>query len=122
MTLPVRLRRLLDALPVGATVSLTREAIQDLLAHGTDELEDLGLAVDMTAREVGVLLSRSQNTVRRWLESGELRGYKLRGREWRVTRQAIVDFQTRERIGPKGDGDDIDLGGWRNHRSTAANR
>ena len=43
--------------------------------------------------EVAEIFGRHPNTVRDWLQSGQIRGYKLRGKEWRVPRAAIRGFQ-----------------------------
>jgi excisionase family DNA binding protein len=47
------------------------------------------LTVEQCAQEVGL----DENTVRRLLRSGDLPGYKLGYRSWRIPRQALDDFK-----------------------------
>jgi excisionase family DNA binding protein len=55
-----------------------------------------GLA-DLSVPEVAHALGRAPSTVRAWCAAGEIEGaYKLRGREWRVTRAALRAWQDRQ--------------------------
>lgn len=54
---------------------------------------------DLSVEDAGAILDRAPSTIRGWLANGELRGYKRRGREWRIPRSAIVEFQEQERRG-----------------------
>ena len=104
-----RFREALEEMPVGTAITLSREKLIQLL--GGSELgsqtvssrEDSAPVVDLSVRQVAALYGKSPNTVRRWLESGQLEGYKLFGREWRVPRQMLVAFQEDQRCTvPKG--------------------
>jgi len=66
---------------------------------------------DLTVGEVAEELGRQPSTVRGWLGSGDLDGYKLRGREWRVPREALRAFLEGERNG--GPSEPTNLGSWR---------
>jgi excisionase family DNA binding protein len=121
------LRALAEALPAGSAVPVPREWLLELLdgtlAAGADVGNPPTLTADLTCREAGTLLGRSASTVRTWLESGELEGYKQRAREWRITPGAIERFRELERARgatpasapPKGGprGRPVDLGAWR---------
>ena len=75
--------------------------------------------VDLTVAGVAELLGRAPSTIRGWLSSGKLRGYKL-GREWRIPRSALRELSNGKpddngqrpglsaRRGPKST-----LGAWR---------
>lgn len=54
---------------------------------------------DLTAEEVAALAGRSRATVARWLREGTLRGYRLHGREWRVSPGAWAEFLECQRGG-----------------------
>ena len=51
------------------------------------------LTVKETAREFGV----TDHTIRRWLQQGELEGYKIKGKynkmEWRIPKEAIEECE-----------------------------
>lgn len=75
---------------------------------------------DLTVDEVAQALGRTPSSVRSWLRSGEVLGYKLRGREWRIRREdlrAFLDDQATEkrahRDRPNRRGEPADLGAWR---------
>ncbi len=93
MSLQERLRTIAEALPEGASISLSSEALRRLLETGTDED---GCPHDMTVEEVANHLDRSPQTVRRWIREGELDAYSFRGREYRITAAALEDFIARE--------------------------
>jgi excisionase family DNA binding protein len=105
-TLRDRIRRIVEALPNGAAVTLPR----DELARWIDASDPQPLA-DLTGPEVAAIVNRSPSTVRGWCASGELRAYRFQGREWRITRDALREFQDRQ-SGPETNGDD-DLASWR---------
>ena len=52
--------------------------------------------IDLTVEEVAKTFGCHPNTIRGWLQSGELRGYKLKREERRVPRTAIGESQTRQ--------------------------
>ncbi len=90
MGLGKRLRTLAEALPEGASITLSSEALRSLLE--TDADESSTLAHDMTVEEVANHLDRSPQTVRRWIREGELDAYSFRGREYRITAAALRNF------------------------------
>lgn len=96
-----RLRTAVEALPARCSLALSRETLLHVLAdeapRDSQTQDSQGLAIDLTVVEVARLFGRSPNTIRRWLESGKLPGYKLLGREWRVTRSAIAAFQQEQK-------------------------
>jgi excisionase family DNA binding protein len=93
MSLTDQLRRMRDSLPSDAScVTLTRADLTALLAD--DGPEDLSR--DLTVEGVAEQVGRAPSTVRGWLIAGQLQGYKLNGRDWRVTRRALQAFLTRQ--------------------------
>lgn len=110
-----RLRHLVSALPSdSSSVTFTR---RDLAAMLDDEPDDpLRSGRDMTVPEVAEETRRAPSTVRTWLASGALQGYKLNGRDWRVRRSALrayLDGQRRTgRHSPTLEGGG-DLSAWR---------
>jgi len=95
MTLQERLRQIATALPSDDSgVTFTRADLLDLI-DGEAESQTLVLS-DMTVEEVAAEVKRSPSTVRTWLIAGDLRGYKLNGRDWRVTRSALREYLDRQ--------------------------
>lgn len=120
LTVEDRLRTLADLLPDGAAVTLPVSLIRSWLIQSgsADPHND---KADMTVAEVASLLSRSPQTVRTWIRQGDLDAYKLRGREYRVTRGALEAFSGHEqdRAAPRSSmhssgGQPANLGSWRN--------
>jgi excisionase family DNA binding protein len=107
LSLRDRLRRIVEALPPGAAATLPR----DTLAEWIGETEPRPLA-DLTVPEVAAIVGRAPSTVRGWCQDGELRAYRLQGREWRITREALREFQDRQADAEALTGDD-DLSSWR---------
>lgn len=115
------LRRLIAALPSEeSSVTLSRCDLETLLHLGDDggypgDRSRRDLTIPEVADEVG----RAPSTVRGWLVSGKLRGYKLNGRDWRVPPGALrvyLDRQPRnERTAVQAGGED--LSAWRKFRS-----
>lgn len=103
MTLADRLRRIVDGLPPGSAVSLPVDTLREWLDEEPGESHKPGQdepLVDLTVQEVARLLDRSPSTVRWWCNEGTLSGaYKLRGREWRVPRQALRDLRDEQANG-----------------------
>ena len=82
-----RLRLLASALPSdNSSVTLTRADLVALLQEGEDGRVTAQSVRDLTVAEVAREVSRQPSTVRGWLISGELDGYKLNDRDWRITR------------------------------------
>lgn len=120
MGLGERLRALAKALPAGASITLSSEALRSLLE--TDADESSTLAHDMTVEEVANHLDRSPQTVRRWIREGELDAYSFRGREYRITAAALRNLIAREQTSaerpPQSPGAHVakQLGAWRSVR------
>lgn len=90
MTLKERLRQLAEALPSPtATVNLSRADLETLLGDAAEPEPLSDLTVEDVAEEVG----RARSTVRGWCHDRKLRAYRLNGREWRITRAALWQFQ-----------------------------
>jgi excisionase family DNA binding protein len=71
-----------------------------LLAQLGDEGEEApGVGRDLTVEEVAALVGRSPSTVRVWLETERLRGYRLGGRSWRVPAAAVTEFRAQQPTG-----------------------
>lgn len=86
-----RLHQMAELMPPGSSVSITREDLLEALAGSG--------AADLTVGQVAARFGRALSTVRSWLEQGLLRGYRLRGREWRIPLAAVAEFEQREREG-----------------------
>lgn len=110
-----RFHQLVAALPSeSSSVTFTR---RDLTVMLEDEPDDpLNSGRDMTVPEVAEGTRRAPSTVRTWLASGALQGYKLNGRDWRIRRsslRAYLDGQRRSgRRDPVLEGGG-DLSAWR---------
>ena len=107
MKLRARLAAMIEPLPDGASVLLPVEVVRAWLADGAASSErDLS---DLRVEDVAEELGRGLSTVRGWLIAGELAGYKLMGREWRIPRDALRAFLDRQagrdgREGPRAGG------------------
>lgn len=108
----------LDALPDDATVTVRVGWLRTVLDRSGPEGEPPVRSVaPLTVAEVAEQMGRSESTVRGWLGSGELEGFRV-GREWRVRPEAVADYYRRAEDAHQGgegdpDPDDADLGGWR---------
>src|SRR2546428_2812586 len=106
-----QLRTAAAALPPGTLVTLPREALLDVLGgRGGDGAAATGgdgsppVAVDLTVTDLAQRFRRHPSTIRQWLESGRLEGYKLFGREWRVALAPVAAFQDQQSHGPEREG------------------
>ena len=118
MNLAERLRQLAAALPSEvSSVTLTRRDILGMLESATDSVPP-SRGRDMTVEEVAEEVQRSPSTIRRWLIAGELRGYKLQGRDWRIPCPALRAYLTRQSSGAEevADAEDVDISTWRQVR------
>ena len=97
MTVEDCLRRLADALPDGAAVTLPVSLIRSWLVQGGPAEADHN--ADMTVAEVATLFNRSPQTVRTWVRHGDLDAYRLHGREYRITARALEVFQQQQQAG-----------------------
>lgn len=107
-----RIRALRDALPEGGSVTLTRDALEELLAA-----EEVG--EDLTVDEIARRLGRTAACVRSWAAAGKLPGaYRLQGREWRVPAAGLrsyLDAQAGHPSEPRR-AETADLSAWRRAR------
>lgn len=117
------LRKLAASLPSDtASVTLTKAdllAIAEAGGFGSTEDREEVRGGDLTVEDVAELTKRAPSTVRGWLINGDLRGYKLNGRDWRVTRKALnayLEAQREPGPTPTETGTEVDLGAWRNAR------
>jgi hypothetical protein len=83
-----------DALPPGGSVTLSRDAMIELIRTADDDDDR-----DLTTTEVGLMLGMDGSSVRRLCEGGQLRGYKPGEGErasWRVPRGAVEEFRRQQ--------------------------
>lgn len=117
MTIAERLRRAVQGLPEGASITLPVGVVRNWLSDLPEEAEGNRFG-DLTVPELAAELDRAESTVRGWLNAGEIpQAYKLNGREWRVPRTAVRDFLDRQRDEDEGPGKIRSRGGklgdWR---------
>ena len=121
MTLQERLHQLVSALPSdNCAVTITRADLVALLEGDIGEV-DVDSTRDLTVKEVAKETDRAPSTVRDWLLSGALRGYKFNGRDWRVPLAALeeyLDAQTKQTSPAPRDTVDVDIRAWRRTRGT----
>ncbi len=117
MGLVDRLRAIVEPMPADASVTLSVSWLRDLLAaEGDSPGMDGLLTLDETAEVVG----RSPSTVRTWLNTGQLDGFKLNARSWRVRGSALRRFIARQESGEhetptvRSTGS-VDISAWRKH-------
>ena len=117
MGLVDRLKAIIDVMPEGGSVSLPVTWLRDLLdAEG----DSPGMGRLLTLEEAGEFVSRSPSTVRTWLNTGRLDGFKLSGRAWRIRESALRSFIERQESGEHEpptirNSGSVELGDWRNH-------
>lgn len=126
MNLSDHLRQLADALPSDrSAVTFTRADLLALVERaGTDPLPRR--TRDLTVEEVAEETQRAPSTVRGWLISGALDGYKLNGRDWRITAAALRRYLEGQQGARKGhqrrdtgeEGGGVDIGAWRRGRGS----
>ena len=69
---------------------------------------------DLTVEQVAAELNRAVSTIRGWLGAGDLRGYRMNGREWRVPPAALREFREIQRNGKRRSSNgSADLAAWR---------
>ena len=94
MKLSDRLRRMIDGVPEGGSVTLPVEAVKGWLSETGG-----GLDHDLTVEEVAKFFDRSPGTIRTWIRARRLEAYHFRGNEYRITHAALEEFQDQERNG-----------------------
>ncbi len=110
------LRAIVEDTPPDGTVTVPVTWLQDLLDAQGDSSEMRLLTLEEAAELVG----RSVSTVRTWLNKGQLEGFKLNGRSWRIREgafQAFIEHQESGEPEPSTirSSSSGDLGAWRKH-------
>ena len=114
MTIRERLSQLASALPSDASgVLISRGDILAMLAedpgsHLTTSMRDL------TVEEVAHETRRAASTIRGWLGRGELDGYLLNGRAWRVPRASLREYLEAKTTQSSETPGEVDITAWRN--------
>ena len=121
MTLRERLLQLASALPSDrSAITITRADLESLLEGETGETA-ITAAQDLTVEEVAEEMRRAPSTVRGWLNSKALRGYKLNNRDWRIPRTALRDYldaQATQEDEPARRVGKVDITAWRKVRGS----
>ena len=117
MSLIDRLRAIVEPMPADASVTLSVSWLRDLLAAEDDSP---GMDRLLTLEEAGEVVGRSPSTIRTWLNTGLLDGFKLNARSWRIRESALRNFIERQESGEKDPPTvrslgTVDLGDWRQH-------
>jgi excisionase family DNA binding protein len=115
-----------DELPdVLGELERARALVLRRFLNGDGEPESEEVLADLTVAAVAEMFDRHPNTIRDWLHSGALAGYRLNNREWRIPRSSLAEFQQRQRLGDDpatpalGKARPRKLGDWRRHRSAS---
>ena len=95
-----------------------RQRVQ-VMALGA-EGDSPGMGRLLTLEEAGEVVGRSPSTVRTWLNTSRLDGFKLNGRTWRIRESALRSFIERQESGEHEpptirSSRSVELGDWRNH-------
>ena len=112
-----RLKAIIDGMPDGGSVSLPVTWLRDLLdAEG----DSPGTGRLLTLEEAGTIVGCSPSTVRTWLNTGQLDGFKLNARSWRIRDSALRRFIERQESGEHEaptirSSRSVELGAWRKH-------
>ena len=113
------LRAIVEDTPADGTVTVPVTWLQDLLDAESDS-SDMRL---LTLQEIAEFVGRSVSTVRTWVNTGQLDGFKLNGRSWRIRERAFKEFIERQQSGEPEppairSSASVDLGAWRKHIKT----
>ncbi len=106
------LQRWAENAPLGTLIPA--DSLAAMLADVEDGDDRLA---DLTVEQAAEKLSKAPSTIRAWLIAGELRGYKVHGREWRIAPAAIAAFLEGQknalpRQATRTNGKAADLGAW----------
>ena len=122
-------------LPPGVTVNVSLEWLSEAVdGAALAPAQPAGAlpSADYSVKQLAARFDRRPSTVRAWLESGRLRGYRFGNREWRATADALREFEEGERQrGERGAGSNpapptrprgrpVNLGAWRHHTEKAS--
>ena len=117
MSLVDRLKAIIDGMPPDGAVTLPVVFLSRLIEA---EAAESGLGRLLTLQEAGEIVGRSPSTVRTWLNTGQLDGFKLNDRAWRIRESALRTFIEWQESGEhepptvKSEGP-VDLSSWRRH-------
>ncbi len=90
------LRALAEATAPGGSVLVPRDWVLAIVG----EVAPAPVEVDLTVAQVAAMFSRAPSTILGWIDAGLFQqAYKNRGREWRIPKAAVRDFQERQRSG-----------------------
>ena len=92
MKLSDRFRKLLDGMPRDGAVILSVETLLELL----EESGPGGFDPDWTVKDVAELYGKTPCTITSWIRAGDLRAYKLNGKEYRVSAEALEEFRAKQ--------------------------
>ena len=99
MGLVDRIRAIVDPMPADGAVTLPVAFLRALLDAEGDEP---GMGRLLTLAEAGEVVGRSPSTIRTWLNTGRLDGFKLNARSWRVRESALQNFIQQQEAGDRG--------------------
>ena len=112
------LRRLAEAVPNDASVSLSAAFLRDLVSALPREAGPSDLSLREAARELGI----SADTTRRLIRAQQLTAYRGGGRQWRVRPEAVEAYRRSGTL-PQAPATvrkaNPDLGSWRRSRPTS---
>lgn len=114
------LKAIVENMPPDGSVTLPVAWLRELLAQSSEPGQRL-----LTIEQAAELVGRSPSTVRTWLNQGELEGFKLNGKSWRIRESAVHTYLAQQEAGEHepptvaSDGP-TDLGAWRKHVEGAA--
>lgn len=114
MNLTERIRLWVTSLPSDrSSITLTKADLVGLLEDSEGDSPSEGMR-DLTVEEVAAETQRAPSTVRGWLLSGQLRGYKLNRRDWRIPTAALHEYlEAQSREPETDDGGPVDIATWR---------
>jgi hypothetical protein len=76
------------------------DVITEALSRDSAALAPIGATGDLTVAQLTVRFHRTASCVRGWLEKGLLAGYKLNGKDWRVSLASVEAFEAGQRATP----------------------
>lgn len=74
---------------------------------------------DLSCADIGAILHRTAGCVRGWCFRGELKGYRLNNRDWRVSRKSLRQYLDAQGGSPAAEKSPTDLSSWREKRRGA---
>jgi excisionase family DNA binding protein len=118
VTLEQRLRVLAESLPSSGAVVFTKTDLEELIEPTAPSVQPASDQPDPTVAQVAERYGKNPQTVRDWINSGKLKAYKLRGREWRI-RPEDLERQRRGDSEAQTTSASPPLGAWRDQRTRA---